>query len=113
MKERQAAEDWLLILHYGLELILCPSPARILESFEAFEYRHRLRRQFRRLEESGLLERASRKGGSTLRLTREGTRRAHGDVVLTERWNRPWDGRWRMLLFDLPARDHALRVRLW
>jgi DNA-binding transcriptional regulator PaaX len=29
------------------------------------------------------------------------------------RWSRKWDGRWRLLLFDLPVRQQRLRLPLW
>jgi phenylacetic acid degradation operon negative regulatory protein len=38
---------------------------------------------------------------------------AMGGVDLAARWQRAWDGRWRQVLFDLPASRRQLRLRLW
>jgi len=113
MKKPSAAEDWLAVLLWSLEALARPTPHAILESFEAWDYRTRLRPQLRQLERAGLLERRTSKGEATLRFTEQGRVAAWGGVDPISRWQRPWDGCWRLLLFDLPARDQKLRLRLW
>jgi len=113
MKKPSAADDLLAVLLWSLETLARPTPHAILESFEAWDYRRRLRPQLRQLERARFLERRSWEGEATLRLTEQGRAAAWGGVDPASRWQRPWDGRWRLLLFDLPARDQKLRLRLW
>jgi DNA-binding transcriptional regulator PaaX len=35
-----------------------------------------------------------------------------GGRVPEERWNRPWDGKWRIILFDIAEEDRMLRNQL-
>ena len=113
MENFSKSEDWLAVLEWGLEAIPNPSPARILEGFESWNYRNRLRPQLRQLERARLLERRGSESNQTLQLTPRGHLKALGGVDLQARWQRPWDGKWRLLLFDLPLRSHAQRIRLW
>jgi phenylacetic acid degradation operon negative regulatory protein len=113
MKDRMEANDWLALLEWALELAFNPSPARLLESFESWEYRNRLRPQLRQLQRSGLLEQRGSTRSPSWRLTARGRLAADGGIDPVSRWSRKWDGRWRLLLFDLPARQKVLRLRLW
>src|SRR5881396_3327041 len=113
MKKPSAADDLLAMLLWFLDTLARPTPHAILESFEAWDYRTRLRPQLRQLERARFLERRNLKGEATLRLTVQGRAAAWGGVDPASRWQRAWDGRWRLLLFDLPARDQKLRLRLW
>jgi phenylacetic acid degradation operon negative regulatory protein len=36
-----------------------------------------------------------------------------GGIDPIARWNRAWDGQWRLLVFDLPTRPSQPRLRLW
>jgi phenylacetic acid degradation operon negative regulatory protein len=113
MENFSKSEDWLAVLEWGLQLIGNPSPARVLEGFESWNYRNRLRPQLRQLERARLLERKGAENNQTLQLTPQGHLKALGGVDPRTRWERPWDGKWRLLLFDLPLRSHAPRIRLW
>jgi phenylacetic acid degradation operon negative regulatory protein len=113
MKKASAADDWLALLLWFLDTLVRPTPYAILESFESWDYRTRLRPQLRQLERARFLERHTFKGEAHLRLTEEGRLAAWGGVDPASRWQRRWDGRWRLLLFDLPARNQKLRMRLW
>jgi len=113
MEPFSKSEDWLAVLEWGLELIGNPSPARILEGFEAWNYRNRLRPQLKQLERAKFLERRGSRKEQTLHLTPRGRLEALGGVDAQQRWARPWDGKWRMLIFDLPRRSHTPRIRLW
>jgi len=46
------------------------------------------------------------------RLTARGWEAAWGGQDPAARWARPWDGRWRLLVFDLPTLASGLRTRL-
>jgi phenylacetic acid degradation operon negative regulatory protein len=48
-----------------------------------------------------------------LRVTLAGRWAASGGVDPASRWRRSWDGQWRLLMFDLPSRSQAVRLRLW
>jgi DNA-binding transcriptional regulator PaaX len=47
-----------------------------------------------------------------LRLTAKGKLLALGGRDPEAWWSRPWDGRWRMVLFDIPEKDKRLRDKL-
>ena len=107
------ADDWLSLFLWTLDLALNPSPHKILESFESWDHRNRLRPELRQLRRRGRLERLGRRQTSPWRITESGRLAAAGGIDLESRWSRKWDGRWRLLLFDLPARQRQLRLTLW
>jgi phenylacetic acid degradation operon negative regulatory protein len=47
-----------------------------------------------------------------VRLTEKGRLRALGGRDPEICWSRPWDGKWRMVLFDIPEKDKRLRDKL-
>jgi len=51
--------------------------------------------------------------GRTVPVTLKGRLAAVGGVNPIKRWERSWDGKWRVLVFDLPGQQWALRRRLW
>jgi phenylacetic acid degradation operon negative regulatory protein len=55
--------------------------------------------------ESGARDRKDR----VLRLTEKGRLCAMGGRDPEACWGRPWDGKWRMVLFDIPEKDRRLR----
>lgn len=82
-------------------------------SFEGWAYRKGLLRQMQRLEAEAFLERQpGGKGDRVYRLTSKGRLAAFGGKDPDERWNRSWDGRWRLLMFDLPQSPQTPRVQL-
>ena len=108
-----AAEDFLALLCFGLEKILNPSPANILKSFSSWNYENRLKPQLRLLERARLVERHRTGNASSYRVTEAGRRAVGGGCDPKERWDRSWDGHWRLALFDVPTPSHSSRVRLW
>ncbi len=109
MKDVSKSEDWLAFLLYTLDVAIAPTPRKILQTFENWDYEHRLRAQLQRLERARLLQRQGRGQEAIFHLTPEGRLTAHGGLDPVERWQRAWDGRWRLLLFDFPARKTELR----
>ena len=107
------AEDVLLLLAFGLEQMTSRSLTGLTESYEGWEYRNRLRHHYRHLESQQLLTRERRAEGVVYRLTDAGQLAVAGGRHPERCWNRFWDGRWRMVLFDLPAQQHKVRQRLW
>jgi phenylacetic acid degradation operon negative regulatory protein len=47
-----------------------------------------------------------------VRLTAKGRLHALGGRDPEVCWSRPWDGKWRMVLFDIPEKDRRLREKL-
>jgi phenylacetic acid degradation operon negative regulatory protein len=113
MNDRFKADDWLILLLRAFDIFMNPSPHKILESFESWEHRNRLHLELRQLRRNGMIEPLHSRRGSPWRLTAHGRLTAEGGVDPVSRWSRPWDGRWRLLLFDLPARQARLRLALW
>jgi phenylacetic acid degradation operon negative regulatory protein len=113
MSDISRSHDWLALLLYGLDVLANPSPAKLVESFEAWTYRQCLRPQLRRLERMRLIERREPGPTAPCRLTARGRLAALGGVDPAARWQRAWDGQWRLFLFDMPSRAKQLRLRLW
>jgi phenylacetic acid degradation operon negative regulatory protein len=113
MKDQTKSTEWLNLLLWSLDILSNPSPAKLLESFESWDYRNRLRFELKQLRRAGLLERRESSRASPWRLSQRGRLAASGGIDPVARWSRPWDGHWRLLLFDLPARRQRLRVALW
>jgi phenylacetic acid degradation operon negative regulatory protein len=92
---------------------LRPSFLNLIGSFESWTYRSGIGRQLGRLESRGLVERRRGPAGERVyRLTEIGRLAALGGRDPEARWSRPWDGKWRMVAFDLPAGSAAGRKRL-
>ncbi len=91
-----------------------PTFRNLSGSFEQWAYRGGFLRQVHALEQLQILE-SSTKPGSTdrvYRLTEAGRLAALGGRDPEAWWARPWDGTWRMVIFDLPESQRSLRHRL-
>ncbi|MBM4049331.1 MAG: hypothetical protein FJ279_29905, partial [Planctomycetes bacterium] len=86
---------------------------KLTESFESWQRRSGLIRQLQRMEQRKLVVREQQAEELTFRLTSLGRLEALGGKDVQARWERPWDGRWRQVLFDLPVTHRGVRVRLW
>jgi phenylacetic acid degradation operon negative regulatory protein len=113
MKTRAKSNDWLGLLLWTLDILSNPNSQTLLESFESWDYRNHLRRDLIQLRRSRMVERRGTHTKSQWRPTEQGRYAAMGGIDPTSRWARRWDGRWRLLLFDLPARKQRLRLALW
>lgn len=71
------------------------------------------RREFRQLEENGLVEAGGDGAAGVVALTALGRAVFNGGRLPEEAWNRRWDGTWRLLLFDLPRDARAARAKFW
>ena len=69
-----------------------------------------VRRSSYRMVKAGLMEWKDRK----LRLTQKGERalRAMSLTQFADKKPRRWDGKWRVLIFDIPERRRGLRIKL-
>ena len=116
MKPR--TEELLYFLMWNCDMLARPTFRNLTESFEAWAYRNGLNRQVAQLKRRHLLEaQAGVEGGPAvdaraLRLTEAGRVHALGGRDPEAQWRRAWDGRWRMVLFDLPNARVAARNRL-
>ncbi|MBK8478099.1 MAG: hypothetical protein IPL39_17880 [Opitutaceae bacterium] len=70
-----------------------------------------LDRKLRRLAARGVITLPDPADPRIVRLTEAGQALAHHGVSPSERWARPWDGRWRMVLFDISEHEHPVRDR--
>ena len=111
MKPR--TEELLYLLLWGADRLACPTFRNLTDSFESWAYKNGFLRQIRELEARKILERKS--GGAAeaiYRLSESGRLIALGGRDPVAQWNRLWDGRWRMILFDLPEAEASARVKL-
>jgi DNA-binding transcriptional regulator PaaX len=109
---RASTEEFLYVLLWTADSFLRPSLRNAIdpESFEAWAWRNDLGRRLAQLERRKLIERGT---GRVVQLTEAGRLTALGGRDPLVRWARPWDGHWRLILFDLPAEETALRLKLW
>lgn len=113
MKPSTKSNDWLGLFLWGLDIFINPNTQTLLESFESWNYRNRLRFELNQLRRSGMVECRGTQDQSNWRLAEHGRLAALGGIDPESRWSRTWDGRWRLLMFDLPERQQRLRVTLW
>lgn len=106
-------EELLYLLLWGADQLCRPTFRNLSGSFEEWAYRQGFRQQLRHLQRKELLERRVAVGlGSEYRLSERGRVAALGGRDPVTAWERPWDGLWRMVLFDLPEARSASRTRL-
>jgi phenylacetic acid degradation operon negative regulatory protein len=106
-------EDLLWMMLWTCETLSRPTWRNLTESFEGWAYRNGFLRQLQRLEKQQWLERQSGHSGDRLhRLSEAGRLRALGGRDPVARWGRRWDGRWRLVLFDVPESRSVARNKL-
>lgn len=109
-------EELLNLLLWTGEILACPTVRNLTESHESWAYRRGFMRRLQRLEAKSLLARAPDQGMDRVyRLTEAGRRLALGGKDPLALWNKPWDGLWRLVVFDVPeshrrSRDELRRV---
>ena len=110
---RAKTEELLYLLLWTAETVSRPTWRNLTESFEGWAYRKGLLRQLQRLENQQWLERKPASADDRLyRLTEAGRLHALGGREPETWWRRRWDGRWRLILFDVPEAKHSVRTRL-
>jgi DNA-binding transcriptional regulator PaaX len=106
-------EELLYLLLWSAEQLTRPTFRNLTESFESWVYRNGLLRQIAVLERQRFIERRSAASNARIyRLTTQGRLRALGGRDPQAQWSRTWDGRWRMVLFDVPTTQNTQRSRL-
>lgn len=107
-------EELLYFLLWTADTFMRPTWRNVSDPFESWAWRNGLGRRLAELECKKLVERHPDPDlERVVRLTEAGRCRALGGRDPTAQWSRPWDGRWRFVLFDLPAKRTDLRSRLW
>lgn len=113
---RAKTEELLYLLLWTADKYGRPSYRTVGESFEGWAYRKGLLRRLQRLERKKFLE--SQPGPRTnclqrlYRLTDAGRIQALGGRDPEACWGRPWDGTWRLVLFDVPESRRGIRNKL-
>lgn len=115
---RSKSEEFLHHLLFTCDVLFHPTGRNLSHSFESWAYQNGLYRQVARLERRQLLERRpadTDSGPAVARvvyLTQAGRVHALGGRDPEQRWNRDWDGIWRLVAFDFPNRQSHVRDRL-
>jgi DNA-binding transcriptional regulator PaaX len=107
-------EELLYFLLWTADPFLSANWRRLDDSFEAWAWRNHLGRRLAELQRQKLIERHPEPNlDRVVRLTEEGRRLALGGRDPIAQWSRPWDGLWRLILFDIPISQPKLRQRFW
>lgn len=105
--------EFLSLLLCSADMLAHPTFRNLTDSYESWAYRNGLLRQVAKLEQQRLLERDHTFPNDRLyRLTEQGRLQALGGRDPQSQWSRYWDGRWRLVLFDVPIGQNARRERL-
>src|SRR5437867_4893596 len=106
-------EELLYFLLWTCEKAFRPTWRNLEESFEGWAYRRGLLRQLQRLEKQQWLECQAKTADHRLyRLTKTGRLKALGGRDPDACWERHWDGRWRLVLYDVPEARRSTRNKL-
>lgn len=108
---KSRAIDLLLLVFQALDFLYFPG--RSVFGRGGFRFQHpEMARSVHYLARRGLVERRRDAEGWVYALTSAGRQRLNRGIDPVACWERRWDGRWRQVIFDLPARKKALRARL-
>jgi phenylacetic acid degradation operon negative regulatory protein len=112
MKAR--TELLLYQLAWTADRMMQPTWRNLDSSFESWAYGSGLLRQIQRLEAQAFIEsqRDEKSGRRVIRLTEKGLAAGRAGSDPEQRWHRSWDGKWRMILFDLPEEERESRRKL-
>jgi phenylacetic acid degradation operon negative regulatory protein len=106
-------EELLNLLFWSAETLVNPTWRNVFESYEGWTYRNGLLTQMARLEQRKWIARKSKdRRDRVYRLSARGRLEALGGRDPQARWKRAWDGRWRLIIFDIPTAQNAQRERL-
>lgn len=113
----QAILSGLAIAGIGLVAMAAPNALRLLKHLDPDwiakrDPKQRVREATYRLKNKGFVEFVRDHGRVYLRITEKGRKRL-GSLVSFGPLPRPsrWDGKWRLVIFDIPEKKHVLRAR--
>ena len=97
-------ERLLYLLLWSADKLMRPTFRNLTDSYESWAYRNGFHRQLAVLENGQMIEsRLGHPAERVYRLTAQGRLHALGGRDPQTRWSRNWDGRWRLVLFDVPV----------
>lgn len=106
-------EELLYFLLWSADQAMRPTFANLNGPFESWAWRNGLGPRLQRLARDRLIEVRPEPGMErVVRLTEQGSRLALGGRDPEERWARAWDGRWRLVSFDVPVHRRTVRTKL-
>jgi len=97
---------------WGMETLTRPTLSNLLAGYEGYAHRGRTESLLERLQREELLRREGRGKHAKFTITAAGWLRVP-QMDPVQSWNRPWDGAWRVLTFDLPVQQRREHKRLW
>src|SRR6266536_3067902 len=110
---RPKSQAFLNFLLWSADKLARPTFRNLTDSYESWAYRNGLVKQLAALEKRQLIERnSSAPDDRVYRLTWQGRLHVLGGRDPQARWSREWDGRWRLVLFDVPTAQDSHRRRL-
>lgn len=110
---RAKADDLLLGMLWTCDMLSRPTLRNLTSSYEEWAYRNGFLRELQRLEKEQFLERHGLGRDRRLyRLTERGRLRALGGRDPEKCWKRKWDGYWRIVVFDISAKEERTRSAL-
>jgi len=105
--------ELLYVLLWTCETLMRPTFRNLTESYESWAYRRGFLWHLDRLQAQQFVERREGGGEDRLyRLTDAGRLLALGGRDPEARWKRGWDGRWRLVAFDVPEARRSARNQL-
>ena len=111
MKPR--TEEFFVFLLWSADKLMRPTFRNLTDSYEGWAYRNGFLRQVTTLEQQQFIERDPVAPDDRMyRLTWHGRLHALGGRDPQTRWSREWDGRWRLVLFNVPTAQNSHRDRL-
>ncbi|MFM8831043.1 MAG: PaaX family transcriptional regulator C-terminal domain-containing protein [Spartobacteria bacterium] len=100
---------FLYTLMWGLNIMTRPTFRSMDQSFEGWAWSNGLLKRIRSLENEGLVAVDESLGEKTITLTQKGKLLAIGGFDPEALWNSDWDGKWRIITFDLPESQRKVR----
>lgn len=114
------------MLRKGLTRDLLILLAVLVDEIDAYSFKNQLRRLYcdgwykrssfgptvSRLLSVGDIEKIEKKGKMYYRLTSKGSQRIKEDIPISKLARRPWNGRWRIVIFDIKEEKKFIREAL-
>jgi len=108
---RQICAELVDLLEIAIEGVLTRGKA--LTWNRSFPRMTAYRQALYRLRRDGLVARRDTRAGSpAMELTSKGRRHVSDEVMPERFWNQRWDGRWYILMYDVPERERRYRDAL-
>lgn len=106
-------KELLNILLWSAENLANPTFRNLTESYESWAYRNGFDRCVSALEKQRSIERhPDAENKAIYRLTPKGRLQALAGRDPRLQWNRKWDGKWRLAIFDVPVSQNSRRKSL-